>query len=194
MKSTKSQITRESILDAISKGAKSLTQISKAHGYIGAVSGGTSARIRELVPDVATRLAGKVEPIAQPVAEPVAEQKPVVKTVKVVKAPAVVVAQKKGVYRGLYGVVFDRAVKAGEVKVHEFIPKVANEIVADPACAEAVAKIKAKVGTTDLVEAVAKAITFAIGVLRSPNHPSNLNRSRNASEKRGCVLIEAVEG
>ena len=166
-KSRKQEITKDSILDAISKGAKSLTQIAHLHGHIGSVSSTVTAKFRKLVPDVADRLAGK---------------------------PAVMVAQRKDVYGGMYGLVFKAATKAGEVAVKAFIPKAATAIMWDPACAKAVAKIKAKVGDGDLVAALRKSITFAIGVIRSPNHTSNMGRSKDASSKRGVMRIVALEG
>jgi hypothetical protein len=188
----KQEITQGSILEAINKGAKSFTQIARAHGYVGSVSSNVTAKIRTLVPDVVDRLAGKVKTVS--VAEvPV---KPVVSTVKPVTPSASsipVVAQSKGVYRGMYGVVFDKAVKAGEVAVKEFIPKAATEIASDPTCEAVVAKIKAKIGDADLVAALTKAVTFAIGVIRTPQHQSNKGKSRNASTVRGHMLIEATE-
>ena len=193
MKSAKTQITRESILNSITDGAKSLTAISKAHGYIGSVSGNISAKIKSLVPDVAERMAGKVAQVSQPVA-PVAVQ-PEVKTVKAVKAPAVAVAQRK-VYGGMYGAVFVESVLAGEVVISDFVPKVAQKIISSPVYAKVVGKIKAKTdgGDPALIKAVEKAIWFAIGVLRSPKHLSNMGRSHNVADRRGVMQIEAVEG
>ena len=187
MSSNKSQITKESILKAITDGAISLTAISKKHGYVGSVSGNISAKIKSLVPDVVERMAGKVVQVAQPVA-PVAVQKPEV------KAPAVVIGQRKEIYRGLYGAICIEAIKAGEVVVKEFIPKATQTIISDPAYAKVVGKIKSKVGDDNLIAGVTKAISFAIGVIRSPHHLSNMGRSKDISETRGSMQIVAVEG
>jgi len=189
MKSTKTEITKVSILNAITDGATSLTAISKKHGYNGSVSGSISAKIRTLVPDVAERMAGKV---AQPVVTPVAVQKPV-KVVKALKAPAVAIAQRKEIYRGLYGALCIEAIKAGEVVVKEFIPKATQTIISDPAYAKVVGKIKSKVGDDNLIAGVTKAISFAIGVIRSPHHLSNMGRSKDISETRGSMQIVALE-
>ena len=191
-KSRKQELTKDSILDAISKGAKSLTQISKAHGHIGSVSSTVTAKIRKLVPDVADRMAGKADLEA---AKQVTQSVTQVEAAKeAVKAPAVQVAQRKETYRGMYGAVFAEAVKVGEVAVREFIPQATQKIIANPAYAKAVGKIKAKVGDDGLVAGVTKAITFALGVMRSPRHTSNLGRSKDISEKRGTVHIVALEG
>ena len=193
MKSTKSEISRVSILNAITDGAKSLTGISKAHGYIGSVSGNISAKIKSLVPDVAERMAGKVvQSVAAQTVAPVAVQKPV-KAVKAVKAPAVAIAQRKEIYRGMYGAVYTEALAAGEIAVKTFIAKATPKIISDPVYATAVNKVRAKVGDDNLVAGVTKAISFAIGVLRSPKHLSNMGRSKDISETRGAMQIVALE-
>ena len=194
MKSTKTEITKVSILNAITDGATSLTAISKKHGYNGSVSGSISAKIRTLVPDIASRLASKVvQPVAvQPVVKvvaPVVVQKPV----KAVKAPAVAVAQRKETYRGLYGAVYTEALAAGEIAVKTFIAKATPKIISDPVYATAVNKVRAKVGDDNLIAGVTKAISFAIGVLRSPKHLSNMGRSKDICETRGAMQIVALE-
>jgi hypothetical protein len=183
-KAGKSEITRESIIAAIAGGARNMTQIAHAHGYIGNVSGDVTKVIRKQVPKIGEILvdakAGKIPKAdAQKPAAPV--------------APAVQVAQKKGVYRGLYGAVYSRAVAAGEVPVRDFIQKSVQEVASDPACARAVEKIRERNPDSDLVAQLTKAITFAVGVIRTPKHQSNMNRSRNASEVRGNMRIVAVE-
>lgn len=164
-KSSKQEITRESIISAIGNGAKSLTQVAHAHGHVGSVSSTVAARIRTLVPEVAQRMAGTyVEP-----------------------KPAVQVSQRKGVYRGLYGAVFSRAVAAGEV------PKRATaEIAADPACTAAIQRIKERNPDSDLIVKLGQAVTYALGVVATSKHQSNMGRSKNVSETRGAMRIVAI--
>lgn len=101
------ELSRGSVLSAIKDGAKSLSQIAKMHGYGTPVSGGVTAKIRKLVPEVAERLAGTY-----------VEQKPVVS-----------VAQSKSPYRGkVYGPVFAEAVSAGEVEVDAFVKVAATKL------------------------------------------------------------------
>lgn len=205
--SKKLVITAESIRKAVTDGAKSLTKISQAHGYKGAVSGDVSKKIRSLVPEVAELMAGTVTPAVAPVvvAElPVAAKVTLAKTCKVkpakpakpanAEAPAVQVGQVKGIYRGMYGAVFSQAAAAGEVKVKEFIPTLTANIMADPSNAQIVDKIRARKGDADLVAQVEKAIVFALGVIRSPKHPSNMGRSDDVSATRGNMQIVAIVG
>jgi len=221
--SKKSVITADSIRAAVAGGANSLTQVSKAHGYAGAVSGNISKKIRQLVPEIAELMAGVkppvvavavVEPVVElvavapvePVVEPVVEliavapvepvAPPVVEPVEKAKKekPARRVKQVKGLYRGMYGVVFSQAAAAGEVKVKEFIPTLTANIMADPSNAKIVDKIRDRKGDADLVAQVEKAITFALGVIRSPKHLSNSGRSDDVSTVRGNMHIVALNG
>lgn len=211
-------LTRESVLDGISKGDKTFTHLARRHGHTGNVSSTFTANVRKLVPDVAERLAGKVttvvatavatpiEQVAQ-VGQPQVVLQAVPQTVPVVILPVVpptvlqeqpqvvppVVPQRRTPYRGMYGAVYARAVKAGEVLVKEFIPAAAADIIADPACAKDVARLQARAGDQDLVGQVTKAINFAIQVLRAPKHRSNLGRSMNASGKRGLMHLVPME-
>ena len=146
-------ISRESVLEAIAKGAKTVSAVAVAHGYGKPVSGAVTAKIRTIVPDVADRLAGKVlEPVA----------------------PVVVVTQRKKPYKGrVYGQVFEAAVEAG--------------------------KTSGVLDRKDLVSVVARKtsltetqVRYALRVFSNPNHQSNQNRSRNASEERGHVLLVPV--
>ena len=71
-KSSKLALTRESIVDAIAKGAKSYTKIAHAHQYVGSVSSGVVSKIKALVPEAGDLMAGKPTVVAQPVVQPVA--------------------------------------------------------------------------------------------------------------------------
>jgi hypothetical protein len=68
------QPTVESINQALSSGAKSLTDISRHHGYKGSVSGCLGDKIKALVPDVAERLksnkSNKTKTDSPPVKQP----------------------------------------------------------------------------------------------------------------------------
>lgn len=208
----KTKFTVESVLKAIDDGAKSLTGIAHAHGYQGSVSGSTATVIRYLVPDVADRLNGKGavqaveaveaveagsteqnvvrdEPVAEAVgnhdqvveqAEQSAVQEPTVeepKTVETVETteqadePVVVVKQTKKPYSGgVYGKVFEAALavaaEQGEQPRKTLVEVVASKTGLDP-----------------------KQIGFALQVFTTPKHQSNQNRSRNAAQKRGNVLL-----
>lgn len=66
-RTTKKQLTKESIIKAIESGATTMTAVVKALGYK-SVCGGTTKRIRELVPDIDQRLGGgkgKAKPAAK---------------------------------------------------------------------------------------------------------------------------------
>ena len=215
----KTKFTVESVLKAIDDGAKSLTGIAHAHGYQGSVSGSTATVIRYLVPDVADRLNGKgavqaveaveavdeVEVVAavpteqdvvrdEPVAEAVENHDQVVeqaeqsavqeltveepKTVETTEQadeqadePVVVVKQTKKPYSGgVYGKVFEAALavaaEQGEQPRKTLVEVVASKTGLDP-----------------------KQIGFALQVFTTPKHQSNQNRSRNAAQKRGNVLL-----
>ena len=215
----KTKFTVESVLKAIDDGAKSLTGIAHAHGYKGSVSGSTATVIRYLVPDVADRLNGKgavqaveaveavdeVEVVAavpteqdvvrdEPVAEAVENHDQVVeqseqsavqeltveepKTVETTEQadeqadePVVVVKQTKKPYSGgVYGKVFEAALavaaEQGEQPRKTLVEVVASKTGLDP-----------------------KQIGFALQVFTTPKHQSNQNRSRNAAQKRGNVLL-----
>jgi hypothetical protein len=150
------KISRESVLSAIAKGAKTVSAVAVAHGYGKPVSGAVTAKIRTIVPDVADRLAGKVQ------------------------EPVVVVAQRKKPYTGeVYGKVFEAAVEAGNAQ-GALVRKDLVSVVARK---------------TSLSETQ---VSYALQVFTTPKHQSNQNRSRNASEERGHVLLvpvaELVEG
>lgn len=203
----KTKFTVESILKAIDDGAKSLTGIAHAHGYQGSVSGSTATVIRFLVPDVADRLSGKVADQAVEAVEPadaietvdavdavdaVEEVQPVVVAsvveqpveqiveqiveqpaakVEQVDEPVVVVKQTKKPYSGgVYGKVFEAALavaaEQGEQPRKTLVEVVASKTGLDP-----------------------KQIGFALQVFTTPKHQSNQNRSRNAAQKRGNVLL-----
>lgn len=208
----KTKFTVESVLKAIDDGAKSLTGIAHAHGYQGSVSGSTATVIRYLVPDVADRLNGKGavqaveaveaveagsteqnvvrdEPVAEAVgnhdqvveqAEQSAVQEPTVEEPKTVETtetteqadePVVVVKQTKKPYSGgVYGKVFEAALavaaEQGEQPRKTLVEVVASKTGLDP-----------------------KQIGFALQVFTTPKHQSNQNRSRNAAQKRGNVLL-----
>jgi hypothetical protein len=192
MSERRATLTRESVLEGVSKGDRNFTQLARRHGHVGNVSSTFTANVRRLVPDVADRFAGKVTTVVAVEAPQVTP--PVEAPVQPVTAeqPAVSVPQRKTPYRGMYGAVFARAVKAGEIPVQEFIVTAATDIMADPACAKDVARLQARAGDRDMVGQVRQAINFAIQVLRAPNHRSNLGRSMNTSEKRGTMRIVPV--
>lgn len=205
----KTKFTVESVLKAIDDGAKSLTGIAHAHGYQGSVSGSTATVIRYLVPDVADRLNGKGavqaveaveaveagsteqnvvrdEPVAEAVGnhdqvveqaeqsavqEPTVEEPKTVETTEQADEPVVVVKQTKKPYSGgVYGKVFEAALtvaaEQGEQPRKTLVEVVASKTGLDP-----------------------KQIGFALQVFTTPKHQSNQNRSRNAAQKRGNVLL-----
>jgi len=173
----KIQLTRESIIQSVKDGAKSLTVIAHRHNYQGSVSSGTTKTIRQLVPDIADLLAGKevqalvtvpvVQPVEQSVVQP--EEKPVV--VKIVRQRVEnVKPSPHSPYRGkVYGPIFNEALASGKMESHAFYAQTA-----------------AKLGLTNLQ------VFYAVQVLNNPKHPSNNGRSRNVSGHRGYVQIEAV--
>ena len=191
---SKAELSRESILEAIKAGAKSLTGVAHAHGYSGSVSSGTAAKIRKLVPEVAERMAGTyVDPklVETTVETPVAKRQRKPKTPKAPKTP-----KDTSKYGGLYGAVYTKAVAAGEVVKREFVVSTAAELATatDPATVKAVDRVRSRIGDRDLVAQLQQAVTFALGVIVSPNHRSNMGRSRNASEDRGKMLVVPMSG
>ena len=175
-KSSQSVLTRESIVDAIAKGAKSFTKIAHLHGYHGSVSGNVVAKIKALVPEVADLMTGK------PV---VAQTEQVVEQVEHIEQ---VTEQKKVPYRrGMYGVFFP-AVVGKELKRKDY-PTIVQGILTNETAKTQVDKMRSKVGDADLVAKLTHALTSALGVFATPKHQSNMDRSKNASEVRGVKKI-----
>ena len=167
-------ISRASVEKAIEGGAKTVTAIALAHGYQKPVSGATTAKIRQVVPDVADLVVGKAVEVKIEKGIPI----PPVNRSKAVSAekPAVVVEQRKALYSGpVYGRVFEAAVQVGA----EQGAKPRKDVVA------LVAK------KTELSETQ---VSYALQVFTTPKHQSNQGRSRNAAGVRGQVLLVAVEG
>lgn len=167
-----SVMTRDSIIQAIGDGAKTVSQIAVAHGYAKPVSGGVTAKIRTIVPEVAERLAGTyAEPVAKVVKAKVAKVKvPKVPKVKKVKAPKGVVLQRKRPYGGhLYGAVFAEAVAAGRTEFRKFVEVTARKLNLDES-----------------------QVFIAANVMRNPRHQSNGNRSKDVAGERGVMQLEPI--
>ena len=161
------EITRESVLQAITVGAKSISAIAMSHGYAKPVSGSVTKKIRTIVPDVAELLTGKSD--AKPVAEKASE---VVKVAKVAKQDIIVCGTfRKCPYGGkLYGRVFKAAVDAGRTEFRPFV----------------------KIAAVDL-ELTEKQVFVAANVMRIPRHQSNGNRSKDIANERGFMHLVAIE-
>lgn len=166
-----SVMTRDSILKAIGDGAKTVSQIAVAHGYAKPVSGGVTAKIRTIVPEVAERLAGTY---AEPVAKVAKAKVPKVPKAKKVKAPKGVVLQRKRPYGGdVYGAVFAEAVAAGRVQFR--------------GSPEAFVEVTAR--KLNLSEST---VFVAANVMRNPRHQSNGNRSKDVAGERGVMQLEPI--
>ena len=170
----KNEITRESILKAVQDGSQSLSQIAIAHGYPKPVSGGVTAKIRKIVPEIADRLAGTyVEPTVATVAvAKVAKVKVAkVKKVKALVDPTVLTTQRKSPYGGkLYGAVFAEAIAAGKTEFRPFVEVTARKL--------------------NLTE---QQVFVAANVMRIPKHQSNGNRSQDIAAERGVMHLVAIE-
>lgn len=179
------EITRESVIKAVADGAKNVSQVAIAHGYAKPVSGGVTAKIRQVVPEVAQLLMAGVseevtEPIAvvdvvEPVVEPVKVEvvEPVVEPVKAVKVgePAIVIPQRKSPYGGkLYGAVYAEALAAGRVEFRTFVEVTAKKL--------------------HLTE---QQVFVAANVMRIAKHRSNGHRSKDIAGQRGVMHLVPVE-
>lgn len=192
------EMNRDSILKSIADGAKSVSQIALAHGYQKPVSGGVTAKIRLIVPEVAERLAGTyVEPVVEvkevkavkvkpvkavkaekPVKAVKAAKEPKVAKVKAEKAekpvkaekPHVMTVQRKSPYGGkLYGAVYAEAVAAGRTEFRPFVELTAKKL--------------------NLTE---QQVFVAANVMRIPKHQSNGNRSMDIADARGMMHLVPV--
>ena len=109
-KTAKKKLTKTAILKAIDSGATTMTAVVKALGYR-SVCGGTTRRIRELVPDIDQRLGGTKGKTVSPRTKP-SKTKAVKRTAK---TKALARADTNPFRKGsAYGTCYDLLVAAGE--------------------------------------------------------------------------------
>ena len=167
----KTELTRESIVESIISGAKTVSQVAIAHGYTKPISGGTTKKIRAIVPEVETLFAAPTAKQEAPQEAPeVAKEKPV-KAPKV-RAPLNMdgVSQRNKPYGGkVYGAVFAAALESGVVEFRTFVKETAKKL--------------------NLSESQ---VFVAANVMRIPKHQSNGYRSQDISEKRGFMHLVSI--
>jgi hypothetical protein len=200
----KTKLTRESIVESIQGGAKSLSQVAHKHGYQGSVSSGTARTIRLLVPEIADLFAGKtVVAVEAPtgagktvtLVTPTAAAHDIGKTA--VAAPTVVqvhVADPKAAKK--VAKVVTEAVVKQEVRQRSVAPYGGK--VYGPVYTEAV--LAGKVEVRAFVTATATKLGLdenqvfnATQVIRNPKHQTNMQRSADTAGERGVMQIVAVE-
>ena len=162
----KREMTVETIKQAVADGAKSVSQIAIAHGYPKPVSGGVTAKIRKLVPNVAELcMLGVPQAV-----EPQVELKTVEPQVDEPQAVIKVVQRKKPYGGKLYGAVYNEAVNAGKIEFRTFVKTTAEKL--------------------NLTE---KQVFIAANVMRIPKHQSNGNRSKDIAAERGFMHLVPCE-
>ena len=201
----KTELTRESIVEAIISGAKTVSQVAIAHGYTKPISGGTTKKIRAIVPEVETLFAAPTakqeatqeapqeatQEAPQEATQEATQEAPEVAKEKPVKAPKALKVPK------------EKPVKAPKVRAPlnmEGISQRHKPYGGKVYGAVFAAAVEAgEVEFRTFVKETATKLNFseqqvfvAANVMRIPKHQSNGYRSQDISEKRGFMHLVAV--
>lgn len=195
------EITRESVIQSITDGAKTISQVAMSHGYAKPISGGITKKIRTIVPDIAELLASSVvksvvtapieapiatpinvhvaipvvAPVVAPVAAPVATS-----VVQAEVAPAVAPKIKSTIVCGTYR----KVPYGGKLYGRVFTEAISAGRTEFRPFVKAVAE---KLGLTE------NQVFVAANVMRIPHHQSNGNRSKDIAGERGFMQLVAIE-